>query len=278
MRIWYKYFLSHAGGQRYVPKDETFDDHKRSMQGYDASRGYSSKEEFFKTYFHEAHSRHRDYHDYLAGTIDRSARILSIGSGRCVNELMLADQGFDVTCSDLDWPCREEAARLFRDMKFTRYDATRAPAHSSYDCVVSLSMFYLFDREQLVKVFANIAGSLRPGGLFILDPGGAQDNLITRLIDCVICPLECAMVKLLLGILKKKRYIVTKKHQGYRTTDRDIVSAAGKAGFELRDMRTCDYLTELHRSRLFEKLPDALVGALGRSAPYIRIFKFRKNG
>jgi len=113
MKSWYKYLLNYENNKRSFPIDSAFDDHKRSMGGYDASKGYDSKEEFFKIYIQEAPSRYRYYHEYLKAHLKKGDTIFSIGSGQCANELLLMEEGFDITCSDLEQACREETMRLF---------------------------------------------------------------------------------------------------------------------------------------------------------------------
>jgi len=279
MKTWYKYQLNYKDKARFFPKDSSFEDHKRSMQGYDSAEGYGSKEDFFKTHLYNAHPRHRYYHDYLMTHLERSGSMLSIGSGRCANELLLMDAGFNIICSDLEQPCREETMRLFPRLRFVKYDVTQGPVPGNFDTVISLSMFYLFNDKQLAAVFKNVAGGLRPGGSFILDPGGAEDNIGTRIIDDLLCPVEARSIRVLQRILKKKECVVAKKHQGYRRTDAEIVSIAGKAGFRVSDTKKHDYFTEFGmRSVFFGKMPRRVVEFLGKAVPYLRIFSFRKEG
>jgi len=278
MKTWYKYFINPGNEKKFIPLDATFDDHKRSMEGYDSSKGYLSKEEFFENYFHRAHLRHKYYHDYLKAHLKKEDDTLSIGSGRCVNELLLMEDGFNITCSDLEQPCRRETMRLFPRLQFMNYDVTKGPASRKFDRIISLSMFYLFDNAQLSEIFKNVADSLRAEGTFILDPCGAENNLGTRLIDDFICPSEMALIKILKKIFRGEDCVVAKKHQGYRTTDAEIISIAKRAGLDLCDMEKYDYFTEFGmRSNIFGRLPKRLVGLLGRAVPYVRMFNFKKE-
>ena len=278
MRAWYKYLLNEKDDGKLSPKDSSFEDHKRSMGGYDPGKGYGSKEDFFETYIYKSCPRHRFYHDYLKQNLKKREGILSIGSGRCANELLLAEEGFDITCSDLEQPCGEETRKIFANLKFIKFDIAKSPLQEKFDCIISLSVFYLFNEEELLDVFTNAANSLKPEGTFIFDPGGAEDNFSTRLIDDFMCRLEAHLRTVFRRITGRGRLFVTKKHQGYRTTDDEIVSIAARAGFRLRDRKTYDHVTELHRIRLFELLPDKIVGLFGKQVPYVRIFNFEKNG
>lgn len=107
MRKWNKYILNYESVLSFLQKDVTYCDHKNTMGGYNAENGYGNKEEFFRVYFY-SQLRFKYYHDYLKENLKKSEKVLSIGSGRCINELLLAEEGFDITCSDLDQPCREK--------------------------------------------------------------------------------------------------------------------------------------------------------------------------
>ncbi len=277
MKRWYKYLLNYDTDRKFMPKDEAFEDHKRSMKGYNSSKGYSSKEDFFTVHFHGAHPRHGHYHGYLINRLKKEGDILSIGSGRCVNELLLMEEGFAVTCSDLEQPCQQETMQLFPHLKFMKYDVTKGSASRKFDSVISLSMFYLFDEEELLRVFKNVRDSLKSGGTFVFDPGGAENNLITRIIDDIICPSEMLMLKFLKKLLRRENCVVTKKHHGCRTTDAEIISIARRSGFDLCDMKKYDHFTEFGmRSIFFGKMPKKMVELLGRVVPYIRMFCFKK--
>ena len=151
MRKWYKYILNYENNKSLLLKADTYSLQEKSMS-YNLNNGYGSKEEFFKTHFYNGHPRLGYYHDYLRQNLKKENEILSIGSGRCINELLLMEEGFDITCSDLDQPCREETLKLFPGLKFIKYDVTSEPFKRKFDCVVSLSMFYLFDEEILAKI------------------------------------------------------------------------------------------------------------------------------
>ncbi|MFA5142594.1 MAG: class I SAM-dependent methyltransferase [Candidatus Omnitrophota bacterium] len=278
MRSWYKYFINYNTEEKIVAKDASFADHKKSMEGYSSAKGYGSKEDFFRTHFLNAHPRHRYYHDYLRTHLNKADNILSIGSGRCVNELLLAEEGFSITCSDLEQPCMGETARLFPGMRFMKYDVTKGPVEDKFDSIICLSIFYLFDKTMLAEVFRNVSDSLKPGGSFIVDPCGAENNVWTRIIDDIICPLEMVLIMFLKRLTGKRRCIVTKKHQGYRTTNAELTAIAGKAGFRLRSIEKYDHFTEFGmRSNFFSRLPKGIVRLFGRGAPYVRMISFEKN-
>ena len=276
MRKWYKYIVNYENNLRSLPKDKTFCEHKEWM-GHDSGRGYNSKEEFFRTHFYNGRPQVRHYHDYLRQYLKKEEEVLSVGSGRCINELLLIEQGFNIVCSDLDQPHREETLRLFSNLRFINYDITSSPFSYKFDSIICLSIFYLFDRDQLFMAFKNINGSLRPGGKFILDPGGATDNLITYINDEIICKYEAYLLHMIQK-LRKRRCVVSKKHQGYRTTNKEMILIAKKAGFTLSNLESGDYLTEIgKRSMLLQRFPERIINAIGRFSPYVRMFTFIKD-
>lgn len=276
MRKWFKYILNYENNVRFVQKNEAFSDHKKSMF-YDSNIGYSSKEEFFKVYFYDGNHRYKIYNNYLRQYLKKEEDILSIGSGRCINELLLIEDGFDIVCSDLGQPCNEETLRLFPNLKFVKYDIRVFPFETKFDSIISLEMFYLFDKNILSRVFKNVAESLKVGGRFILSPGGAEDSLFSYINDEIIINCETNLLHIVQR-LRRRECVVTKRHQGYRTKDEEIVSAAEDAGFSLSSLEKADYLTEFGmRSILLGKVPKRIIAIIGKLIPCVRMFTFVKN-
>ena len=276
MRPWYKYILNYENTMRFLPKDETYSLQEKTI-GYDLDDGYKSKEDFFKTHFYNGHPRLKHYHDYLKQNLKKGHEILSIGSGRCVNELLLIEDGFNIICSDLEQPCREKTLSLFPNLKFVKYDIISSSFEYKVDCIISLSIFYLFDENELLMIFKNIAKNLKPGGRFIFDPGGAVDSFVTYLNDEIIYKFETNFIWMIQK-LRRRKCAVIKKHQGYRSKNDEITSVAKKAGFALSKIECFDYSTEIKkRSILLGKFPDKIINTIGRFIPYVRMFTFVKN-
>ncbi len=259
-----------------MPRDETYSLHEKSM-GYNLDNGYNSKEDFFKTYFYNGHPRLKHYHNYLNQNLKKEDEILSVGSGRCINELLLMEDGFNITCSDLNQPCREKTLRLFPYLRFVKYDVTSNPFKYKFDCILSLSMFYSFNENELLRIFKNISESIKPGGRFIFDPGAAADNFTAYINDEVMCKCEANLIWMIQK-LRRRKCVVTKKHQGYRSKNEEIISIADKAGFTLYDLKCNDFSTEIgKRSILLGRLPKKIINVIGKLVPYVRMFTFVKN-
>lgn len=276
MRTWFKYLINYDEGRKYVPIDTTFAQHKKSMKEYGSGRESGSKEEFFKTHLYGAPRHYLFYHDHLLNNLKKSEKTLSIGSGRCANELYFIDKGFDILCSDLGQPYREEALRLFPEMKFRKIDILSDRVDEEFDCVIALGVFHLFDEKKLLEAIERIRGIIKPGGRLIMDLGGAEDNIMTYLIDEFICRIEMWLVRIKRKALGKKAFL-SKKHHGYRSRNSEMISIAEKAGLTFNDLKTYDYLTEVERSWFFAKLPEKVRAIMGRRVPYVRMFTFVKE-
>lgn len=278
MREWHKYGLNYENALKFLPKDKEFSDHKKSMGGYEDDKGYNSKKDFFEFHFYRDHSRLKHYHNYLRQVLKKEEVGLSIGSGRCVNELLLKEDGYNIICSDLEQPCKEKACRIFPNLRFAEFDITLSPFEYKVDYVLCLGVFFLFDEEDLLEVFKNVADTVKPGGKFIFDPGGAEDNLFTYTLDEFICKHEVWLKWIVQNVIRQKRCVVAKKHHGYRNKNEEIISVAEEAGFTLCDLKCSDYLTECERSILLRMLPKKIIDrVIGPAMPYVRMFAFVKN-
>jgi len=280
MRRWFKYLLNFSDNVKYLPIDQNFADHARTMGGYTSDIGYTSQDDFFQIYFHGAHVHYREYTQYLSSKLERGGKVLSIGSGRCVNELLLMKEGYDVICSDLEQPAKEATMKIFPNLHFVQFDITSSPFSQKVDSIISLSMFYLFDKDTLQTVFKHVAMSLNKDGKFIFNCGGAANSFLTHAIDEVICKYEAYLMAFLIRTLKKKNCVVTKKHHGYRSRNQEIVSVAKSNGFKLIDIHCSEPTAEIERSFLLRGLAKKcsllryLIHKIGSIMPYVRMFAF----
>lgn len=285
MRKWFKYYLDYSvKGFVRLSKDNDFKDHCRTMDYYDADEAYSSTQSFFKKYFFSYQLNRLQYYDnFLRLRLDKNWEVLSVASGRCANELYLNEDGYDIICSDLGLiASHADAKRLFPNFNFIQLDILKKPADKLFDALISLSLLYLFNEKGLELFFQNSAKSIRSKGHLIVDPGGCPDNTLSFLVDEIYLPLEVRLQQLYLLGVKKKVMGFVKKHQGYRTTDREIIKIAKKHGFELSAYRNYGFLTEFKRSLILKKIIESnpfiedIFSKLGRMIPYIRMFDFQK--
>ena len=108
MRIWNKFFLyKNSKININLKKDKGFSDHEKSSGGYDVNTHYRNKSLFLQKYLTD---RHHVYFTFLKKNLLKEYKILSLGSGRCISELLLLDFGYNITCSDLEIPrCYEQS-------------------------------------------------------------------------------------------------------------------------------------------------------------------------
>jgi len=285
MRNWYKYSLSPSGkGLVVLPIDKDFEDHKAAMEGYDADDAYQSKKDFFNRWFFSYHmGRLQHYDNFIRKHLRKDEAVLSIGSGRCANELYLMEDGYNITCSDLGLiDCYNQTLSLFPDFKFIELDILNSAPSRKYDTIIALSLIYLFNSNELATFFKNVGNGLKLGGHLILDNTGASDNLFTCFLDENLLKYETYLIKTKAAI-KHKQYTVIRKHHGYRRTDREITEPALATGFKLIDKEYYAFLTEFRRSILFnwlfpERL-DPLLGkifSIGRITSYVRMLYLEK--
>ena len=287
MRPWYKYSTnsSHCG-RTYIPIDRSYNDHKKSMDGFEADNSYSDKKAFFNRHFHNSYRNRLIYYDnFIRKHVTKEDDILSIGSGRCVNELLLLEDGYSIVCSDLDQlGAYKMTKQLFPNFQFKKFDILKNSSQEKYNVILCLSLIYLFNAEELNKFFMNVRNSLTKEGFLILDSAGSPDNLLSHFIHEELLKYETKTKAFIKTIRTPRKEILITKHTGYRRKDREIINSAKLSGFILCDQENYDFLTELCRSYLLNRLIESFSSMekvfclIGRHIPYIRMFKFKRDG
>ena len=111
MRNWHKFFLlKNSKIDMNLERDQNYFDHERSMGGYSENDYYKNKELFSEKYFN---NRYKFYNIFIKGNLFKKDKILSVGSGRCISELFLLNDGYNITCSDMEIPKCYEASKKF---------------------------------------------------------------------------------------------------------------------------------------------------------------------
>jgi hypothetical protein len=284
MRSWIKYQIDDSTDEvKRSTQDSLFSEHANAM-GYGKENDVSEdKNKFFDKYYYNYHSgRLLNYDKFLRRCIKKSDKILSVASGRSANELRLLEEGYDMTCSDLErLPSYDHTKKLFPDYEFITLDILKQSTDRKYDCLVSLSLIYLFSNEQLNVFFCNLSKSCRENGCLILDSAGSPDNILSYFIHDILVKYETYLVRFLKNLFRNKKYGLTIQDFGYRRKDLEIVEIAKKNGFELIEQENSAFLAEFQRSRLLRdlikiRLVKNIFSAIGKSVPYIRMYLFRK--
>ncbi|MBF0319030.1 MAG: class I SAM-dependent methyltransferase [Nitrospirae bacterium] len=287
MRKWYKYSLDPGLSRRtFAGIDQQYIDHAKAMGGYGADEAYRSKEDFFNKYFAGYHlGRLQCYDDFIRRHLNRQDSVLSIASGRCVNELLLMDGGYNLTCSDLDISPElyRSTLSLFPDFKFIKLNILENPAHEEYGVVLCFSLIYLFDDNKLDTFFQNVSKSLKAGGKLILDSAGSPDNALSYLIHDIILKWETYLLWAKRLLVAGAREGIIMQHFGFRRKDEEIIAVAQKAGLIYKEKKNYAWLTDFKRSYFLNKLIEGnkiferILNIIGRRIPYIRMFCFEKR-
>jgi SAM-dependent methyltransferase len=277
MQAWHKYLVVPREEKVLLTKDVEASDHQKTMEGFRIDAQVDTKDKFFERYYWGGFRQFQFYDRYFRERLEKQKKGLSVGSGRCVNELLLAEDGYNIICSDLALYC-PQLHKIFPGFQFSILDILRSSYKEEKDFVMVLCIIYLFDESELLKAFQNLAKSLKNGGSLFIDASSANDNVFSWILDNVLCPVDAQLQYLLKKILKRQDNKVIRKHHGYRYSNKEVIKVAEKAGLVFVDVRYSDYVTELKdRLLLFSRLPDWLVVPFSLGLPHIRMFQFIKK-
>ena len=281
MQRWRKYLIESGKGFG-CHEDTVFGPKGERGQGCEEKDAYVSAESFFDRFRYD---RYRHYEKVIDGWV-AGRRVFSVSSGRGINEMLLKEKGFDVTCSDVAIPrCYEEMKELFGEFDYRLFDLMRDTPPAGQDAILWLSSLFIFEREAVEAAFRKLADGLKPGGRLIIDVGGPEASWRTWLYHEVFLMAECYAYLLYHRLIARgeaEPWRVARLFHGHRWRNGEIVEMARKAGLEMQCMYVADYRTELNRSTflktergksgLVRRLLTALVGGV----PYIRVFVFQK--
>ena len=187
MRVWEKVIFIDTPIQT-ESKNKVYEDFVKEMGGYDVDDSYQSKESFFQKYFQ---GRYVDWDNYLQRNLHKDDEVLSIASGRCINELKLLNDGYSISCSDLKIvPSYDASIQLFGTFPFLVLDILREHPDKEYDGIICLGFGYSLNKDDLEKFFRNVNKGLSRGKFILLDSGGGRDNLFSLFWDVIFLPIE----------------------------------------------------------------------------------------
>ena len=280
MRFWYKKILDkNFSGKDSVYKYTSFKDYEKELGGYKPNRYFLDQKSFFKRYLND-HRKHWD--DFINKNISNKEKILSVGTGLGINELLLIKKKYNIVCSDLEIPrtykiCKE----LFGNFEYRKLNILSSYSEEKFDCIISLSLAFIFSNKEMEIFFENVFKSLSVNGKFVLDIGGSEDNFLSRIYDEFLLPLESGSIYLVYKLLGKK-YRLFKRHEGYKYKNKEIIEIAKKKGFKIVKFQIDDFITDFERSKIISfiirLLPftKKILYILGHKMAYVRIFKFEK--
>ncbi len=282
MRKWMKHNVVPRDRATVTPRQDA-EYHFALMEGYEPDDAYGSKAAFFARHL-AAHPRLTAYDRYLQGRMRAGEQVLSVASGRCANELQLMETiDCDITCSDLKTPpCLAATRALFPSLKFIPIDVVRDDPPGTYDTVLSLSLIYALDDQQLERFFAFARRALKPSGRLLLDLAGSPDNLLSFLLHELFLPAESAVVSAYRTVRHLKPHRVEHVTHGYRRSLGDVVTLAERTGFRLVDTHEDGFDIDLRRGVLLNRLAATRPGLsmltwIGRRMPYTRMAEFIRS-
>ena len=211
---------------------------------------YLDKNTFIKNYFK---NRFKIWDTYLKNNISKNQKILSIGSGRAINELVLIDENYNVICSDLDIPETYEASKkIFNDYIYLKFDVLKHDIQQKFDSIFSLHTFYLFSENQLNLAFSKVNMSLHKDGIFIVDMS-AEHNFFSTFYHNFYLKMESILIYFISKILKKNIGLIFDENFGYKYKKKEIINIATKNNFELLSIDSIGH-NEIYRSYIFRKI------------------------
>jgi SAM-dependent methyltransferase len=180
-------------------------------------------------------------------------RTLSIGSGFCEHEALLAVAGYRIVASDIVDHAMADAARLFPELETRHFDVLDPDTGERWDDVLIASLDYAFDDAQLERALRNMRALLEPGGRVIL-VHRYQDTLGTRLVDRVLSPLLALTIRAKARLTRSGVRIVRREH-GFRRTRGEMRALARRSGFRIGRVRSAGFAVELTRIDVHRRAP-----------------------
>lgn len=282
MKKWIKIIIDKSNKIIKINKVKRYSDFSKEVdtKRYSYNENYVNKEVFFEFYLK---GRYLIWNNYLKNNLKFNEKILSIASGRGINELSLISNNFDIVCSDLEIPeCYWASKKLFGNFDYVKLDILKGEINNEFGSIFCVSTFYIFPDLELEKIFNNINKILVKNGILILDFGGSEDNLTTFLFHDIYLVIESYLIYYLSKLFGKQVGLKFDNSFGYRRKNQEIIEFASKFGFKLSNIDEYDFLTELRRSILINKIIKYFPSSkkiflfLGKRMPYIRMFKFKK--
>lgn len=282
MRLWNKFEVIELQSIN-KESQQGFARYAAQMNGYQPDDHYKSKSDFFDRYLkEESKGRLLIYDRFLRKHLQKSMTILSTASGRAANELSLTQDGYQIVCSDLEHPdCLAATQKLFGEIDYQKINVLDPYEGPRYDAVISLSLIYNFDDQQLESYFENIARMMKEDAIFILDYVGSSDNFLSYLFHDVFLKMEAYFLASHQRLRHHQKSRVEKVFHGYRRTNQDIQRAAQKAGLTLVDYEEDGPLIDFYRSLVLCRLMKykwvrGTLNMIGKKMPYVRMGCFKK--
>lgn len=129
------------------------------------------------TYTEKFHFVHQ-YGRKLFGLLDeiKGKTVIDLGCGNGALTKQLSDMGANVIGMDASAKMLEIARMNYPKLCFMQMDATEFSVNEKVDIVFSNAVLHWIEKERQMNVLYNIADSLKVGGVFVCEFGGACNN------------------------------------------------------------------------------------------------------
>ena len=280
MKKWKKITINNSNYILKGKNRKNSNDFAKILRSFNFNDYYQDKKNFFKFYLKGIYIT---WDKYLRKNLQPNAKTLSIASGRGINELSLIADNYNITCSDIEIPkFYQESKKLFGNFNYLNFNILSDNLNDEFDNVIVMSAFYIFSYSELEKIFYKINKILKKDGTLIFDIGGPEDNSISHFFHEIYLVFEAYTVYYLSKIFNKKIGLESDGNFGFRWKNKEIIDLASRFGFKNIHIDEYDYLTELQRSVLVNKIIKLFPSSrkkfelIGKKIPYIRMFKFKK--
>lgn len=280
MKVFYKYWVEPGNGKEFRSIEHNFQSHSSATQGYEVDETYKSKQSFLMKWFC---GKYVTYDSFIKGFVSQKDNILSIASGRCINELVLIEEGYNVTCSDLDIPKSYiPSENLFKEFAFEKLNILEEAPSRIYDAIICIGLVWAFNKDEMAVFFKNVHKGIKDRGLLIIELSLSPDNFLSFLLYDIYLRAESNVLRLIAPMFGKSFKRIKEVH-GYRYKTKEIIQIANDNRFEVIDFLSCEPLLEFQRSPILSRLIakfsfiSKLLTLSGANIPNSRLFALRRR-
>ncbi len=279
MRVFRRYWIKPGRGKEYRSMGNYLEYYSAPMRGYKIDDSYKNKQMFLDKWFH---GRYPSYDSFIRKFISKNENILSLACGRCINELKLIEEGYSITCSDLEVPsCYIPSKDLFGEFEFERLDILEGCPSRRYEKIICIGLIWAFNEDEMDIFFKNVYQGLESKGVLILELSVSPDNLLSFFFHDIYLRLESNALRMITSVFGKSYKRIMDIH-GYRYKTKEIIQIASQNHFEMVDLLACEPLVEFQRSPLLGRLIDKsslirkIMSIIGMCIPYSRLFALKR--
>jgi 2-polyprenyl-3-methyl-5-hydroxy-6-metoxy-1,4-benzoquinol methylase len=249
--VFKKYVQRDNGPQTVVAaQDGSYDEHKASMRW---NEEFADKDEFLDKNFYIVRDKQNHFYRLNLTTFELakkylSGAICSIGCGGVGVEAALAEDGVDITATDLEInDFHDRVKELFESIKFDSLDILGSvEGTKKFDSVMIVSVTYLFDEEALARTLQNAKAILNSGGTLLITLDIAGPSVASNYILGDFLRFDTSLRnRYIQKKYKEKASLFYEQFFGYRHDDKCFIKKARELGFELVEYKKTAFGSDL---------------------------------